>query len=291
MIQVQCPVLVRVGSIVDGGKFVCNPNAISEKKCRIYSLGINDEISFDQEIQNITKNRCRIYGYDDREQQKGTKESYKRINGKLGVIHISNEEGHRIGSFPMTQPRILVISLLLLAAVAVLYLGGLKSAGLEPIYTSIAQLNGVVKNLTQIEEIRNAWMRDYYTKQALERVKQLQRIGYSSGYEILYNVIVPEVQCPVLVRVGSIVDGGKFVCNPSAISQKNCRIYSLGIAGEISFDREIQKITENRCRIYGYDSMEQQEETKKNYEKINGKLGVIHISTHKGHRIGNSLLR
>ncbi|EYB97569.1 hypothetical protein Y032_0139g2102 [Ancylostoma ceylanicum] len=191
----------------------------------------------------------------------------------------------------MTQPRILVISLLLLAAVAVLYLGGLKSAGLEPIYTSIAQLNGVVKNLTQIEEIRNAWMRDYYTKQALERVKQLQRIGYSSGYEILYNVIVPEVQCPVLVRVGSIVDGGKFVCNPSAISQKNCRIYSLGIAGEISFDREIQKITENRCRIYGYDSMEQQEETKKNYEKINGKLGVIHISTHKGHRIGNSLLR
>ncbi|EPB77571.1 hypothetical protein ANCCEY_03329 [Ancylostoma ceylanicum] len=125
----------------------------------------------------------------------------------------------------MTQPRILVISLLLLAAVAVLYLGGLKSAGLEPIYTSIAQLNGVVKNLTQIEEIRNAWMRDYYTKQALERVKQLQRIGYSSGYEILYNVIVPE--------------------------------------------------------------MEQQEETKKNYEKINGKLGVIHISTHKGHRIVN----
>ncbi|EYB97571.1 hypothetical protein Y032_0139g2102 [Ancylostoma ceylanicum] len=98
MIQVQCPVLVRVGSIVDGGKFVCNPNAISEKKCRIYSLGINDEISFDQEIQNITKNRCRIYGYDDREQQKGTKESYKRINGKLGVIHISNEEGHRIGN-------------------------------------------------------------------------------------------------------------------------------------------------------------------------------------------------
>ncbi|EYB97574.1 hypothetical protein Y032_0139g2104 [Ancylostoma ceylanicum] len=97
----------------------------------------------------------------------------------------------------MTQLRIVVVSLLLLAAVAVLYLGGLKSVKLEPIYNNIAELNRVVKNLTQIEEISNAWMRDYYTKQALERVTQLHNIGDSSGFQILYNVIVPESLCAI----------------------------------------------------------------------------------------------
>ncbi|EPB77570.1 hypothetical protein ANCCEY_03328 [Ancylostoma ceylanicum] len=123
----------------------------------------------------------------------------------------------------MTQLRIVVVSLLLLAAVAVLYLGGLKSVKLEPIYNNIAELNRVVKNLTQIEEISNAWMRDYYTKQALERVTQLHNIGDSSGFQILYNVIVPE--------------------------------------------------------------REQQKGTKESYKRINGKLGVIHISNEEGHRI------
>ncbi|KAL6736527.1 hypothetical protein Aduo_006869 [Ancylostoma duodenale] len=185
----------------------------------------------------------------------------------------------------MTQLRLVVVSLLLLAAVGVLYFGGLKPANLKPLYNNIAELNEVVRNLTQVEEIRNAWMRNYYTKQALERVEQLQHIGDTSGFQILYNVIVPEVQCPVMVRVGSIVDGGKFVCNPNAISEKNCRIYSLGINDEISFDQEIQKITRNRCRIYGYDNREQQKHTKDNYKKINGKLEVMHISESKGHRI------
>ncbi|CAJ0605165.1 unnamed protein product [Cylicocyclus nassatus] len=99
LLQVQCPNLVRVGSVVDGGKYVCNPQAIDTQKCRIYSLGLMNEISFDVEIQNITGNTCKIYGYDQHEQSKGIKDAYSRMNGKLKAVFISNEKGKRIQDF------------------------------------------------------------------------------------------------------------------------------------------------------------------------------------------------
>ncbi|VDM85002.1 unnamed protein product [Strongylus vulgaris] len=80
-------------------------------------------------------------------------------------------------------------------------------------------------------------------------------MGSNSAFSILYNAIVPEAQCPNLVRVGSVLDGGKYVCNPQAVNKNDCRIYSFGLNNEVSFEVNIQEITNKRCKIYGYDKV------------------------------------
>ncbi|CAJ0960539.1 unnamed protein product, partial [Mesorhabditis belari] len=68
----------------------------------------------------------------------------------------------------------------------------------------------------------------------------------------LYNGLVPEVWCQSLVRIGAVSDGGKWMCNPWEMP-KNCAIYSLGVNEDTSFERELQTITDARCKIYAYD--------------------------------------
>uniref|UniRef100_A0AC35GMD2 Hexosyltransferase n=1 Tax=Panagrolaimus sp. PS1159 TaxID=55785 RepID=A0AC35GMD2_9BILA len=55
-----CPNLIRLGRSGDGGKWICNPFALMnlEHPCIFYSFGLNNEVSFEQELLNITKNKC-----------------------------------------------------------------------------------------------------------------------------------------------------------------------------------------------------------------------------------------
>ncbi|CAJ0605929.1 unnamed protein product [Cylicocyclus nassatus] len=68
------------------------------------------------------------------------------------------------------------------------------------------------------------------------------------------------VYCPELVRVGSTNDGGKWICSPFRIP-KNCTIFSLGLFNEITFEQELQYIINKRCKIYAYDSSDQETKT------------------------------
>ncbi|PAV89184.1 hypothetical protein WR25_06184 [Diploscapter pachys] len=70
----------------------------------------------------------------------------------------------------------------------------------------------------------------------------------------IYNVLAPEAYCPRM-RLGRIFDGGKWICDPISVPD-GCVIFSLGIAGQPSFDEEIQKYTNMRCKIYGYDQID-----------------------------------
>ncbi|KAF9052297.1 hypothetical protein BDZ89DRAFT_1153715 [Hymenopellis radicata] len=61
----NCPHEVeRIGSLGDGGKWVCGLSRLQEKPdCLIYSMGINYESSFEAEILSNTR-YCQIYGFD-----------------------------------------------------------------------------------------------------------------------------------------------------------------------------------------------------------------------------------
>jgi len=73
------------------------------------------------------------------------------------------------------------------------------------------------------------------------------------NYGKLYNLLAPEVFCTGLARIGTEGDGGKWVCNPFIQQTAPCSIYSLGINNEISFDVQIQQITNKTCRLHAYD--------------------------------------
>ncbi|KAK5969068.1 hypothetical protein GCK32_005065 [Trichostrongylus colubriformis] len=121
-----------------------------------------------------------------------------------------------------------------------------------------------------------AWLQGYYEKFARSRITYLELKSINFG--ILYNVLAPEVFCPYTVRVGSLADGGKFVCNP-AKAPKNCSIYSLGINNEISFDEDIQGFNNFTCRIFGYEKRSIDSSIATRYTKINGKVQQLEIAS------------
>ena len=91
------------------------------------------------------------------------------------------------------------------------------------------------------------------------------------GWLILYNVLVPEVFCRDLARIGTVSDGGKWVCNPVQVRNfATCVIYSLGINNEPSFEAEFAKFTDNKCSIRSFDKNNQKPETIKRIKNSNG---------------------
>ncbi|KAF7302816.1 Methyltranfer-dom domain-containing protein [Mycena kentingensis (nom. inval.)] len=61
----SCPFPVyRVGTMGDGGKFVCGlERAISQKTCVVYSMGVERQSSFEQEILHKGEH-CEVHGFD-----------------------------------------------------------------------------------------------------------------------------------------------------------------------------------------------------------------------------------
>uniref|UniRef100_A0A914C0Z4 Methyltransferase domain-containing protein n=1 Tax=Acrobeloides nanus TaxID=290746 RepID=A0A914C0Z4_9BILA len=95
-----------------------------------------------------------------------------------------------------------------------------------------------------------------------------------------YSVIVPEVLCNDILRVGRVVDGGKWVCNPIKIRhfKEGCVIYSFGISNELSFDEAIQNFTQQRCVLKAIDKFKQNSDTIKQLEKIRGVFKQVEIA-------------
>lgn len=92
-----------------------------------------------------------------------------------------------------------------------------------------------------------------------------------TGYFLLYNLLVPEVFCPNLVRIGDLNDGGKWVCNPIAVTHtENCVVYSLGIDNRPTFDVEFQNLTMKKCMLRAADKDDQNEITMRQFSEING---------------------
>ncbi|KAF1756082.1 hypothetical protein GCK72_012535 [Caenorhabditis remanei] len=82
-LEAFCPLKERLGEIDDGGKYVCNPRMVRKDDCTIISLGLNNQIYFDQHIQNVTGGHCRILGADKDPQNMETQAKYGGMNGKL----------------------------------------------------------------------------------------------------------------------------------------------------------------------------------------------------------------
>uniref|UniRef100_A0AC35EV72 Methyltransferase domain-containing protein n=1 Tax=Panagrolaimus sp. PS1159 TaxID=55785 RepID=A0AC35EV72_9BILA len=97
-----------------------------------------------------------------------------------------------------------------------------------------------------------------YQDQSLERAAFLNNSISAQGYSALYNVLVPEVFCKDLIRIGTVGDGGKWICNPTAmLNWPECKIYSLGTSNDPSFEEDLQKLLNNTCQVRSVDKDEQ----------------------------------
>jgi Methyltransferase domain len=55
----------RMGRQGDGGKWVCDPHRIQNaKNCLVYSVGSNDDVSFEQAVKSEIGSHCEIHSFD-----------------------------------------------------------------------------------------------------------------------------------------------------------------------------------------------------------------------------------
>uniref|UniRef100_A0A915DLQ3 Methyltransferase domain-containing protein n=1 Tax=Ditylenchus dipsaci TaxID=166011 RepID=A0A915DLQ3_9BILA len=101
----------------------------------------------------------------------------------------------------------------------------------------------------------------------------------NTTYLSFYALLVPEVFCSNKVRLGVVTDGGKWVCNPNYVPEKACKIYSLGLSNQVSFDLEIQKLTNYRCSLRSIDKGDISNETKSAISSANGIIIETMISS------------
>ncbi|KAF1756042.1 hypothetical protein GCK72_012495 [Caenorhabditis remanei] len=89
-VEAYCAQKERIGEKGDGGKYVCNPKKV-KKDCTLLSLGLNNQIGYDQHIYEATGRQCKILGADLDPQNQQTKDSYAKMNGELFAGRIPNE--------------------------------------------------------------------------------------------------------------------------------------------------------------------------------------------------------
>lgn len=103
------------------------------------------------------------------------------------------------------------------------------------------------------------------------------RDGLKNPKEPLHNIqmyITPQIDCPTVVRIGNLADGGKWVCNPWRI-QDDCVVYSLGVNGDTSFEQEFYDIIRGRCRIICVDMGQENPEI---FKSFNGRFFARTVS-------------
>ena len=80
----------------------------------------------------------------------------------------------------------------------------------------------------------------------------LTDLHHHRNYTRIWDFYTPDYNCPLLKeRVGRVGDGGKWVCGLRGMHGRPCLVYSLGSAGDISFEDELLSNTHCEVRANG----------------------------------------
>ncbi|EYB92160.1 hypothetical protein Y032_0197g1572 [Ancylostoma ceylanicum] len=119
-------------------------------------------------------------------------------------------------------------------------------------------------NSNTTDDLALSKMTVLYQEQARDR-HTLLRVATASNetgpylsYISLYNIMAPEVRCPVKVRIGSVRGGGRWICNPFRIPKKSI-VLSNGMRTGESFQAQLQNITNGCCHILDFVSTDLKE--------------------------------
>lgn len=131
----------------------------------------------------------------------------------------------------------------------------------------------LIQNMNENDE---QLMIEYYQMQSKTRKAYLDAYKYDKLGKF-YNILVPEVVCPILMRVGTVLDGGKWTCNPFRLP-KDSIVYSLGIRNDCSFEMDIYRLSNNRSRIFAFDNNVQNSTTLNELAQINATFSQVFIT-------------
>ncbi|KAL7563647.1 hypothetical protein ACA910_013383 [Epithemia clementina (nom. ined.)] len=68
------------------------------------------------------------------------------------------------------------------------------------------------------------------------------------------NNYEPEISCRHEQRIGKLGDGGKWVCDPHRITEKqDCLVYSVGSNNDFSFEEHVFATIGSHCEIHTFD--------------------------------------
>ncbi|CAL2039223.1 unnamed protein product [Caenorhabditis brenneri] len=77
--------------LLDASKTMDNKDFYSKQNSIILSLGLNNQIGFDEHIFKETEGHCTLLGADLNEQHQPTKDKYTKINGRLFAGRIPDQ--------------------------------------------------------------------------------------------------------------------------------------------------------------------------------------------------------
>ncbi|RUS70975.1 hypothetical protein EGW08_021257 [Elysia chlorotica] len=116
-IQVVCHTMVRLGNLKDGGWETCSDPAYRPRKpCIIYSFGINDDFTFDDEVSKFYG--CHVHSFDPSTTMRDHKRSNQITFHAIGVANfdgtwrtwrmltlrsIAEELGHEMSAVSMVK--------------------------------------------------------------------------------------------------------------------------------------------------------------------------------------------
>ncbi|CAA22061.1 Methyltransferase FkbM domain-containing protein [Caenorhabditis elegans] len=107
-----CPLKIKIGGKGDGGKIVCNPKAIKDD-CTLMSLGLNNQVDYEQEIYNITGGNCLLLAADKDPQNMNTLRIFSTLKSHVyvGMIPDNLTIAHIMHSEYKTEVEILKIDI------------------------------------------------------------------------------------------------------------------------------------------------------------------------------------
>ena len=84
----------------------------------------------------------------------------------------------------------------------------------------------------------------------IEKFRADKKFNAWDSTPMLWDLYEPWYNCKNKMRVGNLGDGGKWVCNPTALP-RNCIAYSFGSAGMDEFEKDLKALTS--CEIHIFD--------------------------------------
>ncbi|KAK6729718.1 hypothetical protein RB195_006647 [Necator americanus] len=272
--EVYCPVKVRVGRASDGGKWMCDPFRIPEKSV-IFSLGYRKEASFEKELQKIKEFRmvskkAKICCKTDEKYDVYTLGDLMKLQNITEIeilkVDIEGAEHDVMPRFLQErQPAQVIIEIHSSSSEMAKLLLDISRQGYWLYWHEINAGLHIVCEFSFLHE--SAF--DRYNAVPLARKKRLTCKEANNASKRLILMETIKVHCPVMVRVGNVGDGGKWMCDPFRIP-RGSTVFSLGLNNEISFEIQLQEISDRCCYIFAFDRKEQRQETKDRFKKFRG---------------------